>query len=739
MHDKIKFLTTCFLFLIISSESWSEQFEQINTQFYPNDTILIASEPDYPPYCIVNENGEADGFSIDLFKAAADAVGLSVEIKIGIWDHIKQELANGAIDALPLVGRTPEREKIYDFTMPYLSLHGAVFVRKGSEKIQNLADLKEKEIVVMKGDNAEEFVRRENISDYIFTTNTFEEAFKKLAQGNYDAVITQRITGLKLLEEMGIKSIVALDLYIPQFRQDFCFAVQKGNTHLLSRLNEGLSVIIANGTFDALRTKWFGPEDARLENLRSIAKTVLFILIPVIVLLVILWIYFLRKQVNKRTRRLNEEIGEHKLTLVSLENQQKMLKESEEQIRLLLNSTAEGIYGIDTSGNCTFINRAALQALGYSSPGEILGKNMHQLIHHTKVDGSAGKIEACEIYYAFKKGVGVHNDDEIFWKANGSSFPVEYFAHPVIKNGIVTGFVVTFWDITERKKAENELIRLKNDLETEVNQRTTELADKVQKLDRSQKAMLYMVEDLNQITAELKNERAKLEMANTELEAFIYSVSHDLRAPLRAINGYAGFLAEDYAEKLDDEGKRYIDTIKASAVKMDRLITDLLNLSRVSRSSLKIAKTDMKQLALAILHETASEEEKKSFEITVGDLPPAYCDASLTKQVWHNLIGNALKYSSKSETKQIEIGAKENAEQVTYYVKDSGIGFDDKFNQKIFGVFQRLHHDSEFEGSGVGLAIVQRIVQRQGGKVWATGKPGKGAAFFFSFPKNPDG
>jgi light-regulated signal transduction histidine kinase (bacteriophytochrome) len=107
--------------------------------------------------------------------------------------------------------------------------------------------------------------------------------------------------------------------------------------------------------------------------------------------------------------------------------------------------------------------------------------------------------------------------------------------------------------------------------------------------------------------------------------------------------------------------------------------------------------------------------------------------------VWHNLIGNALKYSSKSETKQIEIGAKENAEQVTYYVKDSGIGFDDKFNQKIFGVFQRLHHDSEFEGSGVGLAIVQRIVQRQGGKVWATGKPGKGAAFFFSFPKNPDG
>jgi len=499
-------------------------------------------------------------------------------------------------------------------------------------------------------------------------------------------------------------------------------------------LNEGLSVVIANGTFEKIRLKWFGPVEGEFVSREKYIRRTLFILIPFLVLGIVLWVVFLRTEVKRRTKTLNNEINQHKKTLHELEIQQQLYKESEAQIRLLLDSTAEGIYAIDIEGNCILINRVALKTLGYSDQNQVLGKNMHGLIHHTKPDGTKCSLEECQIYKAFKEETGTNSSDEIFWRFDGTSFQTEYFSHPFRKNGKVTGSVVTFWDITERKKAENELIRLKNHLEKEVDQRTTELADKVHKLDKSQRAMLYMVEDLNQITQTLKQERAKLEAANTELEAFTYSVSHDLRAPLRAINGYSNFLLEDYADKLGDEGKQFLRTISENATKMDRLIIDLLNLSRVSRSSLKITKTDMKQLALAILHETATEEDKKTFQITVGDLPAANCDASLTKQVWSNLIGNALKYSSKSDTKQIEIGAIESKEKITYYVKDSGIGFDDKFREKIFGVFQRLHRDDEFEGSGVGLAIVQRIVQRQGGKIWAEGIPGKGATFFFSFP-----
>ncbi len=704
-------------------------------QYRIADTITIGSEPNYPPYTIRNEQGEATGFATDILKAAAAVTGFEVKIQIGLWNDIREGLLTGKLDALPIIGRTPEREPFYDFSLAYLSLNGAIFVRKGENNIQSFDDLKDKEIIVMKNDNAEEFVRRENMTEKIFTTTTIQEAFLDLENGQHDAVLIQHITGLEVLKELGITTIEALDIPVPGFRVDYCFGVKKGNTELLARLNEGLTIIIADGTYRDIYYKWFGPEIVRERNLRSIARTVLIILIPVIILSILLWVLLLRKKVEKRTRRLDEEIEEHKLTLNSLQNQQKMLKKSEEQIRLLLNSTGEGIYSIDMNGNCTLINRSALQLLGFSSRQEVLGKNMHQLIHHSRPNGSGYEMEECEIFKAIREGKGAHRENEVFWKSDGTSFPVEYFSHPIQSNGEVTGSVVTFWNIAERKKAEDALIQMKINLEKVVDQRRAELAEKVHKLDKSQKAMLYMVEDMNQITHELKQERTKLEAANTELEAFTYSVSHDLRAPLRAIKGFSGFLLEDYKEKLDDDGRQYIHIISENASKMDRLITDLLNLSRVSRSSLKMTKTDMKQLALAILHETASEEEKKEFNITVGNLPPANCDASLTKQVWSNLIGNALKYSSKSDAKQIEIDALESENEITYFVKDSGIGFDDKFNEKIFGVFQRLHRDDEFEGSGVGLAIVQRIVQRQGGKIWAEGIPGKGATFFFSFPK----
>ncbi|NCS87234.1 MAG: transporter substrate-binding domain-containing protein, partial [Ignavibacteria bacterium] len=147
--------------------------------------ITIASEPDYPPYCFIDKNGNAEGFSIDLFNAAAKAVGIEVNIKIGVWRKIKKDLAEGKIDALPLVGRTPERESLYDFTLSYISLHGAVFVREGTSDINSLEDLFDKEILVMKGDNAEEFVRREHISKNIFLTNTYQEAFQELANGEH--------------------------------------------------------------------------------------------------------------------------------------------------------------------------------------------------------------------------------------------------------------------------------------------------------------------------------------------------------------------------------------------------------------------------------------------------------------------------------------------------------------------------------------------------------------------------
>ncbi len=218
-------------------------------------TIKSASEYDYPPFSVVDGNGQADGFSIELLKAALGAVGWEVEFYTGTWDQIKDDLANGRIQVLPLVGRTPEREAIFDFTVPYITLYGAIFVRSGETGINSVADLQGKQIVVMAGDNAEEYVRRENLSDSIITTNTFEEAFKLLSAGQYDAVVTQKVIGSRLLAMAGIENIVVA-AQLDDFRQDFTFAVKDGDREMLSLLNEGLSKIIANGTFDTIYDKW---------------------------------------------------------------------------------------------------------------------------------------------------------------------------------------------------------------------------------------------------------------------------------------------------------------------------------------------------------------------------------------------------------------------------------------------------------------------------------------------------
>lgn len=693
-----------------------------------SNIITIASEPDYPPYCMVDENGQPVGFSVDLFRAAAAAVGLDAKIKIGIWNVIKEDLAAGKIDALPLVGRTPEREAVFDFTMPYLSLHGAVFVRKGTSGIHSLEDLKTKEIVVMKGDNAEEFALREHISDKINTTRTFEEAFKELAAGKHDVVLTQRILGLELLKQLGIKSIEPLDMQLPKFRQDFCFAVQKGNDELLARLNEGLSIIIANDTYEKIKLNWFGPEIKEKLAVKDILTIVLYTLIPLLIIISGLSILFLRKAVKRQTNHLNAEIAGHKNTLARL-------RENEEQIRLLLNSTAEGIYGIDTNGLCTFINQSALKLLGYADERQVIGVNMHRLIHHTQADGSKCAIESCKIFQAFREGKGIQSADEIFWRADDINFPVEYFSYPIHETGKVTGAVISFQDITERIKSDRELLKLKTSLEVQVEERTAELRQKVKKLDKSEKAMLYMVEDLNRIAAELKNERHKLKLSNEELEAFAYSVSHDLRAPLRAIEGFSRFLEEDYADKLDNEGKRFIATIRQNTAGMDRLISDLLNLSRVSRVEMNpVRVADMGAIARSMYHEFATDEEKKIFELIIDPLPSVSCDVSLIKQVWQNLIGNALKYSARSSVKKIHISGEVKEKEAVFCIRDHGAGFDERYAHKLFGTFQRLHKDDEFEGSGVGLAIVRRSISRHGGRVWAEGRINQGAAFYISLP-----
>lgn len=260
---------------------------------------------------------------------------------------------------------------------------------------------------------------------------------------------------------------------------------------------------------------------------------------------------------------------------------------------------------------------------------------------------------------------------------------------------------------------------------------------------RSRRALLSLVEDQKRAEAEVRrlnaeleqrvrNRTAQLEEANRELDAFAHSVSHDLRAPLRAIDGFAQILVENYGPALDAEGRRLCAVVSDSARDMGRLIDALLSLARVGRAALKPAVVDMGRMAAQLFTELASPNDRSRLSFQLGDLPAAEADPALIRLVWQNLIENAIKFTSKRDRAVIEVGALHEGPDVVYFVRDNGAGFDMQYAGRLFGVFQRLTSSQDFEGTGVGLAIVHRIVHRHGGRVRAEGRPGAGATFYFT-------
>lgn len=240
---------------------------------------------------------------------------------------------------------------------------------------------------------------------------------------------------------------------------------------------------------------------------------------------------------------------------------------------------------------------------------------------------------------------------------------------------------------------------------------------------------------VEQLNADLKKQAAKLEAANKELEAFSYSVSHDLRAPLRAIDGFTRILLEDYEPLLDQEGKRVCEIIRREAQHMGELIDDLLAFSRLGRKEMHFTKIDMKAMAGSVFDELMTTEAAGRIDCHIHRLPSTSGDPVLIRQVWVNLLSNAIKFSSRKEQAVIEVGSKHSEAEHIYYVRDTGAGFEMEYVDKLFGVFQRLHGEKDFEGTGVGLAIVKRVVNRHGGRVWAEGEVNKGATFYFALPR----
>ncbi len=291
---------------------------------------------------------------------------------------------------------------------------------------------------------------------------------------------------------------------------------------------------------------------------------------------------------------------------------------------------------------------------------------------------------------------------------------------------------------TARRVSEQKdyALRARKHSADEVGQLTDSFNDMLAQIQERDSALRRADEEVRELNVGLEErvvERTmQLGAANKELEAFAYSVSHDLRAPLRAINGFSQVLLDRYADRLDGDGKRYLAHVRESAHQMGELIDDLLNLSRVTRAELRREPVDLSELARSVLERLRKSQPERQVDLVVQDDMVAHADPRLLDIVLTNLLGNAWKFSGKRALARIECALKADEQRPVYFVRDNGAGFDGRYGDKLFGVFQRLHSAHEFEGTGIGLATVQRIVQRHGGRVWAEGEVDRGATFYFT-------
>ncbi|HAP35636.1 MAG TPA: hypothetical protein DCQ28_06715 [Bacteroidetes bacterium] len=373
------------------------------------------------------------------------------------------------------------------------------------------------------------------------------------------------------------------------------------------------------------------------------------------------------------------------------------LRESERRYRTIVEGLSIGVT-IHVDNCIVFVNNALLSMMGTQSSSQFIGRSVIEFVHPEDRQKVMNVIQSAFLNPNDSPSEKPSVIEERLVRVDGSIITVEASAL-LITYQSKPALMVMINDITERVVAENEIKSLNAELEDRVERRTAQLSEAV-----------------------------------AELEAFSYSVSHDLRAPLRSIDGYTAIFAERYKNNFDEEGIRLLSNVRNSIDKMDQLIKGLLTLSRIGRSELRFVELLMEQLVRTTYEDCSTAEDRKKIQFTISSLPMVLVDIALIQQVWTNLISNAIKYSAQIEVPKIEVGAAKEDGRVVFYVKDNGAGYDPKYSNKLFGIFQRLHVDDEFKGVGIGLSIVKRIVQRHGGTVWAEGKKNEGATFYFSIP-----
>ena len=392
-----------------------------------------------------------------------------------------------------------------------------------------------------------------------------------------------------------------------------------------------------------------------------------------------------RKNAEDALKKLNKQLIE------SITETEK----TKDYYKSLIENSSDAIMIIDATGKMGY-QSPAVERIGGFSQQDLYGKNPIEFMHPDDISNFAESMTKL-----ISKPETIVAKQYRLCNKNGAYIWIEGTIANRLNDENIKGLISNFRDITDRKTAEAEIIALNESLERKILERTT-----------------------------------ALQHSNDELKAFTYSVSHDLRAPLRAINGFSAIILKEYSAKLNDDGKRMFTLVMDSATKMGQLIDDLLNYSRVGNTELSVSNTDISEIAHQVERELKHAHPDSNVELVIDKMPKIMCDHLMMHQALQNLLGNAFKYSASKAAPLVHFGAYEEFGETVFYVKDNGAGFDMRFSDKLFSMFQRLHAASQFEGTGIGLCIVQRIIQKHGGRIWAEGEVDKGATFYFSLPNN---
>lgn len=660
--------------------------------------------PSYPPFEFL-ENNVYQGMAYDYLQLVAGRIGIRIEpVRDISWkDALEQLKSRSGVDLIVLITRDKTRDSFIEFTRDYISFPEVIFTRKDSRFVAGMKDLHGATIATENSFIEIDYLIRDIPRVKIIETGTTGEALEQVATGKADAYLGNLAVASYLIEKKGL---IDLKVAAPSLYPDDAYAMGvRKDWPELARLIDKALASMSEEEHRQIRQKWLS---LRYEHGLRALDLVKWVTIVAAVLTV--FIIQLRRMVRQRTAQLQE-------SLLQLENTHRQLAD-------IIEFLPDATFVLDRTGRVLAWNRAIEEMTGISKQ-EMIGKGDQTyavpfygspcpVLADFILGGQTpdpGRYEVCSRHGNVLEAVG-------FTPAlyGGRGAFISATASPLTDHaGTLVGAIESLRDITAVREVETRIHALNEQLESRVQQRTAELEQA-----RS---------ELSGMNETLRLRSLALEEANRKLDAFAYSISHDLRAPVHHTSSFATLLIEEYAAQLDANGQFYLQRISASCKRMDEMITAMLDLARTSSQELRKMTVEPNNLVQEVLAELPTGKTS----ISVQTLPSCQADPVLLKQVYANFIANAIKFSSLKEGAKIEIGAENRDGSTVYFVRDNGIGFDMGHADRLFGVFQRMHQtSSDYEGVGIGLAIVRDIIQRHGGTVWAESSPGEGATFYFT-------